>query len=222
MANNYLRKSGFDRIVADCRRVDIGNDLWYPAFRTHDEAFGFGLYIAGYFRRVVTNLKTRVSVTRIPWGYVALCAVTYPGLGVENGIIVCSEGDPSNGVGGECEGIVLRNASASVLLPVKQHCYTAVTESGSQYVSFKDGTAFCHGTDGPQHLAVRLLYTKSKTQADAVKQSGGELSVTAEPTLGFYPVYCVQRPLVDGSTFKFGRESFRRGTRVQRVLPAIS
>lgn len=221
MAENFMKMAGFNRMVRKSQRCNIpGSELFFPAFETHDEAMGFGLYIAAYFRRVVKDLRTHVTVRGGARGFVARCQVQYPGLRQEDGLIVCKGGD-SLGVGGECEGILLSHDRHGYLLPLKQHLYTAVTESGSEYVAFADGTAFCHSTSGPQMLAVAMYFASSFTDGDHVQKHGGNLLVATSPATNLVPIYCFEKPTAGaprGMVFK--ANSYRIGTRIKDIRPA--
>src|SRR5262249_8469939 len=111
-----------------------------------------------------------------------------------------------------------------VVLPVKQHEYTVRTESGSLYIKFTDGMAFCRSlSDGPQQPAKALLFARSGTDARIVQDNGGELQVQVQPAWGLYPLYVtgdVPTPGPHPGGLTFAKGSFRIGTAVKTVTPA--
>lgn len=213
---DFIRAKNFTKLAACGAVMQVTSNLWFPVFANEDNARSFAKYVGGYARRVVPGTNTRAVAC---WsdkrgGYVAELSCQFPGWGVECGIVLCSGQH-------DVAGLALEKGNGFVLLPMKAHSHTLLTESGTLYVLFSDGTAFCRSqSDGPCALASALYFARSYTDACKVYDHGGALEVTKVPTHGFVPVYVTGRVQESGNVVHLGARSFRRGTRVASVIPA--
>ncbi len=213
----FFQSPGFNALVAGCTRLPLSSTLWVPLFDNNDGAEGFARYVGGFARRVVRGATTRASAhwSKRRTAFLAQLSILFPGWGCEEGAVVCE--------GNEVAGIALTRSQEAILLPVKQHRYTARTRSGSQYVGFADGTAFCRSpSDGPKPPGLALYFARSHTDAEIVQEHGGELQVSTEPAVGLYPLYVTGSKPSAGARggLVFDRRSFRVGTSVQVVTLA--
>ncbi|HNB20841.1 MAG TPA: hypothetical protein PLI59_09160 [Candidatus Obscuribacter sp.] len=218
MTQSFIPASSFDALAAKGRRVEITSwGTWFPVFDNEEDALAFARYVGGFARRVVERASTRAFAQ---WSdkhsaFLSVLSIQFPGWGREEGPVMCA--------GNQVSGVAIRHDGKVVLLPVKQHKYTARTKSGSLYIGFMDGTAFCRSlSDGPQILAKALYFARSSTDAEIVQERGGELQVSTTPTVGAYPLYVTGSEPKPGARggFVFARASFRLGTKVETVTPA--
>lgn len=215
VASDFRPARGFDKIVALATQVQLSDGLWFPVFATHEEALAFCRYVGGYARRVAPGAVTRSlpvwSDKRI--GFLARLSIQFPGWGEETGLVLCR----SN----EVAGLALEQNSSWVLLPVKPYSHTMRTESGTLYVLFSDGTAFCRSqSDGARAPADALYFARSYSEACNVFDNGGALKVTKVPTSGLIPLYISGAVRVVGGSVHLDPRSFRRGTPVASVIAA--
>lgn len=212
---NFRPSPEFDRIVAPATRVQLSDGLWFPVFGTHEQALSFCRFVGGFARRVVPGAVTRSHPI---WsdkrgGFIAELSVQFPGWGEEKGIVLCR----SN----EVAGLALVQNSNWVLLPVKKYSHTLRTRSGTLYVLFSDGTAFCRSqSDGALESAHALYFARSYEDAHNAYENGGAVQVTRVPTVGFIPLYVSGEAIVKGDVVHLNRKSFRRGTAVASVNAA--
>jgi hypothetical protein len=212
----FYRGSGFAKIVAAAEKIQMANGLWYPVFKTNDEALAFARYVGGFVRRVAKDSVTR---SRPFWsdersGYVAKLSIQFPGWGEEEGVVLCS--------GEEVAGIYLHPRTGCTLLPIKQYTHTMRTENGSLYVLFKDGTVFYRSVSGSCRSADRLFFARSHSEASAAHDNGGLVDVTDVPKRGFSPVYVVGTPTLQGTLLKLPAKSFGYGSPIDSIIPAAS
>ena len=206
---------GFDKIVAPATQVQLSDGLWFPVFATHEEALAFCRYVGGFARRVAPGAVTR---SRPFWsdkrnGFLAKLSIQFSGWGEEKGLVLCR----SN----EVAGLALEQNSSWVLLPVKPYSHTIRTESGTLYVLFSDGTAFCRSqSDGACAPADALYFARSYSEACNAFDKGGALKVTRVPTSGLIPLYISGAVRVVGDFVHLNPRSFRRGTPVASVFAA--
>lgn len=219
MTQSFIPASNFDALAAKGQRVEIPAwGTWFPVFSKEEEALAFARYIGGFARRVIDRASTRAHAQ---WSdkhsaFLSVLSIQFPGWGREEGPVMC--------VGNQVSSIAISHGPKVVLLPVKQHRYTARTKSGSLYIGFADGTAFCRSPSaGPQSLASALYFAGSGTDAKNVHGQGGELQVSTTPTVGAYPLYVTGRAPKHGGApgvLVFDQASFRLGTAVQTVTAA--
>lgn len=219
MTQSFIPARNFDNLTAKGQRIEITDcGTWFPVFEQEEDALAFARYIGGFARRVIEKASTRALAR---WfsnhsGYLAVLSIQFPGWGYEEGPVMC--------VGKQASGIAISHNSKVMLLPIKQHSYTARTKSGSLYIGFADGTAFCRSpSDGPQPLARALYFARSGRNARCVQQDGGELQVSTTPEVGAYPLYVTgsePRPGDTPGVLVFQRASYRLGTAVQSVTAA--
>lgn len=215
--NEFYKARGFNALVAKGTAFQMNATLWFPVFADEQDAVSFARYVGGFARRVVNGSTTRATAK---WsdkrsGYIAVLSVQFPGWGREEGPVICQST--------EVAGIGIGDAKSPVLLPIKQHRYTARTESGSLYIGFADGTAFCRSkTSGPQSQAAALYFTSSFTDASKVQERGGEIAVSEQPKVGLYPVYVTgAKPTPSaGGCLTFASNTFRLGTKVVIITAA--
>ena len=210
--NDFIRARNFNVLAAKGRRVTSESGRAYIVFQDSEDAGAFARYVGGFARRVINGATTRATVIKSDkqGGYIANLSITYPNFGKEEGIVICKDD--------QAVGILIKHDSRVVLLPIQQHTLTARTESGTLYVRFADGTAFCRSKgDGPQPLAHSLFFTSNFADASAVMQRGGELLVTKTATRGLYPVYAlgVVNPGDGQYRMNFKKGAFRLGTKVR-------
>jgi hypothetical protein len=214
VASDFRPARGFDRIVAPAIKAELSGGIWFPVFATEVEALAFCRYVGGFARRVAPGAAT---CPRPFWsdkrnGFLAKLSIQFPGWGKEEGVVVCR--------GKEVVGLVLEQ-SLRVLLPVKSYSYTMRTKSGTLYVLFSDGTAFCRSqSDGACAPADSLYFARSYSEACKVFDNGGALRVTTVPTPGLIPLYISGVVRVVGDTVHLKARSFRRGTPLASVIAA--
>ena len=210
---DFQQARSFDKIVATAlKRVNLPGGLWFPVFGSQEQALSFARYVGGYVRRVAPDAGTR---SRPTWsdkqqGFIARLSVQFPGWGEEEGIVLCR--------GKEVAGLALEQNSTWLLLPVKQYSHTVRTESGTLYVLFEDGSAFCRSkSDGACQAADALYFARSYSEACNVQARGGSLQVSKVPAAGLVPLYISGAVSVVGDSVTLKANSFRRGTRVASV-----
>jgi hypothetical protein len=193
---HFQELNGFSKLLQKAKRISVDGDkgLYIPLFSTEEQALKFGRYITGFVKRMVPSAKNEVKTiwSQKHFSYIPVLSIRFVSSGKsilsahwrEEGQIVCC--------GEQMVGLSLNRtdtAGKAVLLEVKPLKTVAWTQSGSVYVSFQDGTTFHRSeSKGPQSPGKLLLFTKSETRAVAVMKLGGELSVSAQPTLGLHPV----------------------------------
>jgi hypothetical protein len=215
--SDFQPARNFNQLAALGKTITTASGkYWFSVFRNEEDALSFARYTGGFARRVVSGATTRSTAewSDAHGGYLPILSIQFPGWGREEGLILCESE--------QVAGIALRDARA-VLLPVKQHRYTACTESGSLYIGFTDGTAFCRSkSDGALQPGTALYFCSSSSDAERVQNRGGELRVESQPRIGLYPVY-VHEGLSLGTSrqsMSFPKGAFRLGTRIIAITPA--
>ncbi len=212
--NDFFQATGFDgfRKLGTVRK--LGGDAWTLVFAEQDDAVSFARYAAGFVRRVMPNVQTRADAQ---WGerskgWLARVSICCAGGPTEEGVVICRDN--------EVFGIGIIKDGAPVVFPIKAWAACAISDSGSMYVLFEDGSGFCRSrSDGPQKVAVQLLFVRSGTDLDNAFKRGGPVLVSAVPAAGLYPVYLYKRYTPDASgCVLLEKDTFRKGTHIVRVL----
>jgi hypothetical protein len=129
----------------------------------------------------------------------------------EHGIVIFHES--------ELIGLAIGNPADLIIMPVKPWSHTMRSESGSRFVLYNDGTAFCR-TSKNDHLkpAASLVFADVETAA-SVYLRGGKLKVTRTPTKGLAPVYIPPpAPTVGSDGFiTLEPNSFQRSTPLAEI-----
>ncbi|MBY0359686.1 MAG: hypothetical protein K2W82_16915 [Candidatus Obscuribacterales bacterium] len=212
----FTKAQGFTDLVKKGVRKDCSNGVWIVTFGDPLDAESFAKYVGGFIRRVCPKANTRASSTMSDrhQAYVATQRIQFPWGTVEGAVIFWGENT--------C-GIAIKNEKAGkqIMLPIRPHTSFCTTESGSLYVKFDDGNAFCISVEnGVQPCAQALYFALSSTEADRVQREGEELHVSEVPTVGAYPIYGDKAEPGTHGRMRFKQGSFRIGTKIRSITHA--
>lgn len=215
-STGFMNARGFTDLVKKGVRKECGNGIWIVTFDDPANAEAFAKYVGGFIRRVCPNTNTRASSVMSDKhnAYVASQRIQFPWGSVEGAVIFWAEN--------AC-GIAIKNAIAGkqIMLPIRPHTLFCTTESGSLYVKFDDGSAFCISVEhGVQPCAQALYFALSSTEADRVQREGAELHVSEVPTTGAYPIYGDKAEPATHGRMRFTKGSFRIGTKIRSIVHA--
>ena len=94
--------------------------------------------------------------------------------------------------------------------------YCVRTESGSHYAKWNDESVACRTAKGEQPTGTGLFFAARADDVTRVQKSGGELWLSTEPQVGYYPVYVTgsQPRYTRNNWYQVNAGSFRLGTAV--------
>lgn len=211
--NEFIQARGFNSLSDKGTRLPLPDRMYAVLFENESDALAFGRYVGGFPKRLMPDCSTRARsfYSEKHDAYIAELSIRTHGF-QEEGVVLCQDS--------EVVAIAVRHKGGLRIFPLKTVSLAVKTKSGTLYVRFADGSAYCRSqSDGPQALASALYFASSLTDAGRVQENGGELGVADQPASGLYPVYVTgERPVSAGRGLVFERGSFRLGTAVQRIV----
>ncbi len=220
--SDFIPAGAFNRMASKGRRVDLGGGQFFLVFADQEDALAFGRYTSGFPRRI---MPTAGIAVRTRWldagrGYIAelTCKFPgwerqYPGWATETGVIIC------NGLQVVGLGVTASDGNM-VVVPLRAFSHTVRTESGTFYVLYEDGSAYCRSGSTGAQPAGEVAYFADYDRAKQVYTAGGAMSVTPVPVIGRAVVYLDRKVAVNGDIIFLAAGSFRRGTRVEQIRAA--
>lgn len=214
MSDKFVANNTFLDLLATASAHVVGECV-LVAFTKQDAAQSIANYIAGYVKRVIPQVQVKASAK---WsekrkGFVPQLTCVFPNWGTEEGLVLLDKNNNFIGIG-------VVEPTKWTLVPIKAISYFIRTESGTLYIHYQDGTAFCRSkSDGAISPAKRIFYADYKSSRE-VYQNGGALRVNKVPSVGLVPVYVGDKYDVISNVLILAKGSFRIGTDIKTIIAA--